>query len=495
MQKSRIAGDDPAKEVEVELVRALVIDHGGHGVRASVFGAAETNIVHSRRAVVTERSGDRVELDPEAVWSALESAAIEAIDRSRETGAEISCVGLATERSTVLAWRRSDLSPLTPMLSWQDTRAADWLARMLDPESTRSITAETGLHPSAHHGASKLRSLVLDDERVRAAAASGDLQLGPSAAWLVARLTGEAGVDAGLAQRTLLWSRSTRTWSDALCARFELEPAWLPPVRRTGDDFGEVRLGGEAIPLNAVGGDQAAAAFANGWPDEATWRINLGTGAFVLAPVVGSREDEASIPCPRLLFSEGYDGPGGWYRFIEGTVHGAAVALEHEAERSGLDFVTALESSGGSPPLFVNTEWGTGSPDWRPSERSRFVGDGTPAERIHAVGESVVFAIRRNVDAIRASGRDPERVVVSGGLSRSDRLVQAIADLLEVPVVRDERDAEGTSRGVAQWLLRVGARAEGDRPERTTSLVVEPDENPALAERFRAWSRLIDAMS
>lgn len=468
-------------------MRALVIDHGGHGVRASVFGEGEGVVTRARREIVTVRSGDRVELDAEAVRSALESAAIEAIDRARETGAPIASVGLATERSTVLAWRRSDLRPLTPMVSWQDTRAADWLARTLDPESIRSITAETGLHPSAHHGASKLRSLVLDDERVRDAADRGDLQLGPSAAWLVACLTGRAAVDAGLAQRTLLWSRHTREWSASLCARFELESAWLPPIRRTGDDFGEARLGRDAIPLCAVGGDQSAAAFADGWPEERTWRINLGTGAFVLAPVVGHRDHDASIPCPRLLFSEGYEGPGGWYRFIEGTVHGAAVALEHEARRTGVDFVTALDSRGGAPPLFINTEWGLGSPDWRSPAPSRYVGEGTATERIHAVGESIAFAIRRNTDVIRDSGRDPARIVVSGGLSRSDRLIRSIADLLEVPVLRDERDAEATSRGVAEWLTREGACFEAKGAERTESHVVDPEPNPALAERYRAW--------
>ena len=54
-----------------------------------------------------------------------------------------------------MCWDRVTGAPLSPLISWQDRRAPDQLAAL------RGHAAEvqhiTGLMPSAHYGASKLR--------------------------------------------------------------------------------------------------------------------------------------------------------------------------------------------------------------------------------------------------------------------------------------------------------------------------------------------------
>jgi sugar (pentulose or hexulose) kinase len=55
--------------------------------------------------------------------------------------------------------------------------------------------------------------------------------------------------------------------------------------------------------------------------------------------------------------------------------------------------------------------------------------------------ESIAFLIAINFDLMRCSLAPPTRVIVSGGLSRSDWLCRRLAVLLSVPVLRGAQEA------------------------------------------------------
>lgn len=490
----------------------LVVDQGGHGTRAWVVSADGRVHGRARQSVTTQREndvngGDRVVVDPIELWSSIEGATTRALAESTKAGTpEVSAVGIATQRSNVLAWRASTGEALTPVVSWQDTRAQRWFSDRTGPRERRWIRDTTGLYPSAHHGGSKLRAILREFAEVREAANQDDLRIGPLAAWIVGRWTGHAAIDAGLAQRTLLWSRASRNWSEEHCAFFELESGWLPDLRSTGNGYGPIpSLGG--IPLCAVGGDQPAAAFSQGDPNADEWRVNLGTGAFLLVPLRPA--ENAGSPTSRLLVSEGYDGPLGRFRFLEGTINGAAIALDGEAARLGFDpadvreLLSGRRSSAMSSdrlPLFLNGYGGLGSPDWDPNFVSRYEGvdpcDGDRIEQLAAVGESIAFLVTRNIDEARvALGREPVKLRVSGGGSRLGWITQAIADLSGV-TVEVEDDPEATLRGVANWLVRADGtefskaqrgviQREGDPAE---SSVLTPDASSDRLDRYRRWT-------
>ena len=161
-----------------------------------------------------------VEQDPEAVVASLRDAADAALaqldDRAR---GRVSACGLACQRSSLACWDRATGRALSPILSWQDTRAADWLAaQALDVDAIR---ASTGLVPNAHFGLSKMRWCLDHLDAVRDAAADDRLLIGPLAAFLAFRLLDQQPcvVDPANASRTLLLDLARGDWNGATLAR------------------------------------------------------------------------------------------------------------------------------------------------------------------------------------------------------------------------------------------------------------------------------------
>src|SRR6478736_7586429 len=162
----------------------LALDQGGSASRALVFDAHGRERAASRIDVADRRPQPGwVEQDPEQVANSVRHAAESALEYLEDDDrARVAACSLSTQRSSLVAWDRRSGAALSPVLSWQDTRAAAWLeAQSLDAEVVRLLT---GLYPNAHYGLSKMRWLLDHDKNVRAAARNGRLLIGPLAAFL-----------------------------------------------------------------------------------------------------------------------------------------------------------------------------------------------------------------------------------------------------------------------------------------------------------------------
>jgi len=390
--------------------------------------------------------------------------------------------GLATQRSTVVAWSRRDGRPLADAISWQDRRNAAWLAR-LAPTADR-VRDITGLPLSPHYGASKLRWLLDHVPAVQRAAACGELALGPLSSFLVARLVEERSclADPANASRTLLYDPARLDWSPDLLRLFELAAHQLPACVPTRHPFGRLDCQGQHVALAACTGDQSAAAFAFGPPDPSCALVNVGTGAFVQRAV----PDGAALP-PGILRSVLCADADGVLASHEGTVNGAGSALDWLRDRVALDVdraVAALapcEPIATDLPLFVNGVGGLGAPFWRPDFPVEFVGHGDDAALVAAVIESVAFLLCVNLEALRSSAA-LSRIRISGGLARNDYLCRCLAALSRLPV---ERPAvvEATARGVAYLAAGKPAAWRSVPPDRTFA----PAAATALATRYSRW--------
>ncbi|HEX5756825.1 MAG TPA: FGGY family carbohydrate kinase [Arenimonas sp.] len=465
----------------------LALDQGGSASRALVFDHRGLAVAHARIDVAHARPRPGwVEQDPDAVMQSLREAADAAIAQlDAGQRQQVQAAGLVCQRSSLLAWDRETGAALSPVLSWQDVRAADWLAaQALDAEA---LHARTGLYPNAHYGLSKLRWCLDQLPAVQHAAVQGRLLIGPLAAFLVFGLLQErpARVDPANASRTLLFDLDRGDWADDLLQRFGIERHWLPAIARSDADYGELRLRTVSLPLRLLNGDQSAAAFAFGEPDPALAYANLGTGAFVY------RVGIAQTP-PRLLRSVIHWGASPQFA-VEGTVNGAGSALAWFAQQQGIaDASSDLDAhwpEAGEPPLFLNGIGGLGSPDWRADFASRFIGAGDASLQRVAIVESIAFLLQRNLERLRDRGPPLRGLVVSGGLSRSRRFCQLLADVSGLAVQRPG-DCEASARGSA-FLL---AGLPGD----WASLPVDaftPRDNAALNARYARWtSVLLDAL-
>lgn len=460
----------------------LALDQGGHASRALVFDARGRVVARAVEFVGTRREGDRVEQDPEELVASLENAA------ARVAGAGLPhAAGLATQRSSIVCWERDTGRALTPVLSWQDRRAAD----RLRPLAGRAdeIGRITGLRLSPHYGASKLAWCLDRVPAVRRARHRGNLAAGPLASFLLARLLDERPclADPANAARTLLYDRQRYDWSDELLEMFDLPRAVLPPAVPNRHRFGHMALAAGRVPVTVCTGDQSAALFASGHPGPDTVTINAGTGAFLQQAV------SAPAMPGRLLAGLAWHGVATTIHTLEGTVNGAGAALSRTAEAEGIsekqmvDGLPAALDEGREPPLFLNGVGGLGSPFWQPSFESRFLGRGDSWARLVAVVESIVFLVNENLSEMAGHGSPARRIVLTGGLARLDGFARRLAALTGVAVERPNF-TEATSRGLG-WLVagRASGWTGGDARRE------EPREDDALKRRYRRWRRAMEA--
>jgi len=461
----------------------LALDQGGHASRACLVGEHGRILATHTAPIDTFHGPDgEVEHDADAIVDSLRTAAqgvlraVEASDSGnananaspRPATVHIDSAALATQRSTIVCFERSSGRALSPAISWQDRRHAAWLASF--GAHAERIRPLTGLPLSPHYGVGKMRWCLEHLPAVQRAAARGELMMAPLASYLAMRLTGGVPLaDPANASRTLLWDAQQRDWSSELLALFGIERAWLPRCTATRSDFGRLQLDDGAaqahpgapprapraprptIALRAVTGDQSAVPFAFGTADPATIYINLGTGAFVQRPLAVRPTSVAPLLASVLLA----DADGALYS-VEGTVNGAGSAIAQFAAGNGRDEASLWQQLEQLPasaalPLYINGIGGLGSPYWRAQQPSYFLGEGSMLERFAAVVESIAFLIAINVDGMRAHGGPPARVIISGGLSRSDWLCRRLSALLSLPVLRGAQEATvlGTAALVA----------------------------------------------
>jgi glycerol kinase len=291
--------------------------------------------------------------------------------------------------------------------------------------------------------------------------------------------------DPQCAARTQLWNIATRDWDPQLLSLFGIPAGFLPASVPTIHPFGTMRVGDVAFPLVAVDGDQSAAVFAFGWPEEDSAYVNIGTSAFVQRAVT---RDPGYLP--RSLTGIVLDDGKRTVWTVEGNVNGAGAAIEWMKEGIGIgDPVSQLPkwlASPGEPPLFLNGIAGLGGPFWKPDFPSRFVGEGDAPLKAVAVVESMAFLLQANFEEIAKYLPPPRRVRVSGGVSRLDGLCQSLADVSGLAVHRRE-DPEATARGIGYLMAGTPARWN----EGVAEDVFMPRADAAIRGRYARWRALM----
>jgi glycerol kinase len=400
------------------------------------------DVAEARVAIATRRAGsDRVEHDADELATSLQLAAQDVCESAAARGRDVVAAGLACQRSTVVCWDRSNGRALSAALSWQDRRDAEFLDS-LRPQAAW-IRERTGLMLSPHYGANKLRWCLETLPEVRIAAAADRLAAGPLSSFLLHRLLEErpVRVDPSNAARTLLFDPATQDWVPELLAAFRVPAGVLPQPVPTVHAYGRLRVG-----------------------EVRAW-LNAGTGAFLQRAI-----DPDAKPADGLLKSVLFSSDSRVVCSLEGTVNGAASALEWLQSRVALDVVRAVQAlrmpARARTPLFMNGVGGLGSPWWKAQFPAEF---------------AVAFMVAVNLGLMRAAG-PLASMTITGGLAQSDYLCQALADLAGLPVDRPAL-REATARGIA--FLAAGCPPRWPAPALERRFA--PAANGVLAARFERW--------
>lgn len=403
----------------------LSIDQGTSGTKAIVVDDAGTVLATVEVPVHPQYLADGgVEQDPQELLSSVLAAGREAVAAA---GVPLDAVALANQGETVLAWDPDTGTPLSTAIVWQDSRSQSVCDAM--SAHRERIAALTGLVLDPYFSAPKMR--WLRDTVTRAGVVT------TTDAWLVHALTGEFVTDVTTASRSLVLDVDDGAWSAELLAAFGLADEALPRIVDCDEVIGTTSAFGGDVPVAGLIVDQQSALFAEGCVDPGSVKCTYGTGAFLLGNA-GTRAPRSSSG---LTTSIAWRTREGTAYCVDGQVFTAAAAVRWIEElglvdgAADLDAASAAESDG---VLFVPALAGLAAPWWRSDAAASFSGLSLATTRSHlvrAVLEGIAAQVADLVTEMAADlGSAVPSLRVDGGLTRSTVLMQAQADLLQVPV-------------------------------------------------------------
>ncbi len=468
----------------------LVIDQGGHASRAFIFnqqGEALAQGTTPIAAQVNASSNDHIEYNAALLLESIQQAIHQAVASPNVKLTDIVAAGIATQRSNIVCWDRITGQALSPVISWQDRRAASWIEAFTPYEE--QVHQATGLFLSPHYGIGKLLWCYENIPAIPEAHHQQHLYWGPMTSFLLNQLLDGSPylVDHVNASRTLLWNIKTLDWDPSLIQLFGFPNNPLPTCVPNRHSFGTLTLDGHPIPMTTVIGDQSASLFAWQQLQHEALYINIGTGGFIQR-VVSDKE----IVKPDFLTSLLINEKGHSHYALEGTVNGAGSALSWIEKQLTPDKLYQqlprwLENRE-CPLLFLNGVSGIGSPYWQADFESRFIGMGSDQQKIVAVIESIAFLLQVNIERLQQQQPAARKILISGGLAQLDGLCQRIADLSGL-VVERMPEGEATASGVA-WLLAntgIGISNRTTSWHKHTLTQIKPGHNLPLAERYQHW--------
>lgn len=403
----------------------LAIDQGTSGTKAIVVDRADGVIAAIEIPVRPEYLGDgRVEQDPAALLDSVVQAGRQAVAAA---GREVGIVSLANQGETVLAWDPVTGRPLSTALVWQDSRAENICQGMA--EHREWIAQRTGLVLDPYFSAPKMAWLRQECTR--------DGVVTTTDTWLVHHLTGEFVTDVSTASRSLVMDLDAAVWDRDLLHAFGLGDERLPRIVACDEIVGATTIFGQPMQVGGLVVDQQGALLAQGCFTAGAAKCTFGTGAFLLANTGSS----APRSTAGLTTSAAWRIRGDLDYCIDGQVFAVAsairwlVGLGLLSSPAAIDAVVPEDSQG---VVCVPALAGLAAPWWRPQASATFTGltlSSGSGQLVLAVLQGIAAQVAALIDCMASDlGAPLTALRVDGGLTRSVALMQAVADLTQLPV-------------------------------------------------------------
>jgi glycerol kinase len=477
------------------------VDQGTASSRCLVFDAAARVVSVSQKEHhhLFPRPG-WVEHDPREIWTNVLGVVRGALQSAQLEPGDLVALGITNQRETTVLWDRASGEPVHNAINWQDTRT-DRMVRELSADGGQDRFKELcGLPLATYFSGPKIRWLLDKLPGLRERAESGEVLFGTIDSWLIWNLTGRHVTDPTNASRTMLMNLRTLDWDEGLLEAFGVPRAMLPEIRSSSEVYGHAdALGG--VPVASALGDQSAALFGQTCFSKGDAKCTYGTGSFLLMNT-GAEPVQSTHG---LLTTVGYKiGEQAATYALEGSiaVTGALVQwfrdnLEVIASAPEIETLArSVEDNGGC--YFVPAFSGLFAPHWRSDARGVIAGLTAYITKGHlarAVLEATAWQTREVVDAMNLDAAvDLTALRVDGGMTANNLLMQCLADVLDVPVVRPIV-AETPSLGAAYAAgLAVGFWPDIDSLRANWHRAAEwlPQMEPAVRDKaYRKWNKAV----
>jgi len=459
------------------------IDQGTSSSRFIVYEAQTGKVIAEHQIEVEQLFPHEswVEQRPGSLLKSVEDCIEVVCGKLNDAGVSLDRLkglGITNQRETTVVWDRITGEPLNNAVVWCDARNGVQVHKLHSMFGQNFLREKCGLPIATYFSATKLVWLMDNVPEVKKAAAEDRLMFGTVDTWLVWNLTG--GVNGGHhltdvtnASRTMLMNINTLDWDNTLVEFFDLSHSILPKIQASSSDYGSLASGSLAGKrILGVVGDQQAALLGQGCVRKGEAKNTYGTGCFMLyntgTDIVHSTHG--------LLTTVAYQQEGHPASYaLEGSVAVAGLALRWLRDNMGMikDFSEAFELASQvdrtDGVYFVPAFSGLFAPHWRSDARGTLcglTGHSTKQHVSRAVLEAVCFQVCEIFEAMKAdSGCEPSELLVDGGMTRSDILLQLQANLMGVKVAKPamkEITALGAAvaAGVTAGVWRLGSKLD-----------------------------------
>ena len=487
----------------------LAVDVGTSGARAVAFDLDGNRLVEVRRGYPIETPQPGWAEQDGRLWRSAALAALGGSIRQLRGPARggsatlrVLAIGLTGQCPSVVPVDRGG-KPLGPGMMYRDNRATAEASELRERFGDEQIHALTGHLPAAFHVVPKMLWLRRHRPDIWA---RDPLFLQPRDLAAMA-LTGVAATDGTHAAATLLYDLRARRWSDRMLADLAIDARALPPIRGSSEAIGELRpslvrrfgLTG-VVPVVMGGADSQACALGAGVVGPGPVSEMAGSSTCLNSVVVEPLSELLITHYPHVVpefytTETGINTTGAAVGWLADLLYGGRggratdrdyLALDGEAARvpAGADGVLALPVLGDGERTDADL-------------RAAFTGLSQRHGRAvlaRAILEGAAFAMRGQLELLRAAGAPPTELRISGGDARLATWNRVKADVTGLPVRAIPGDA--ATLGVAM-LAGIGAGIYRDAGEAIARCVrseppIEPEwaVHAAYEEPYRAYREL-----
>jgi xylulokinase len=432
----------------------LAIDNGSQSTKVTIFDSRGGAVASARRRLKpydTSVPGHAIHPGDD-IWDSIRDACRAAMARFAGDPSDLAADGSLAE----------------PVLSWMDER----VSRPYEPGNplTRYVTTSSG--------------------------------------YITHRLTGQFADAAANYQGVWPIDQDTATWSGdpAAYAAAGLAREMLSDLIPAGGRLGEVTSAAAqatgipaGLPVYATANDKAVEALGSGLEEDGTVLLSLGT--YIAAMTIGSSSRSpgdsywanfAARPGKYLYESTGIRRGMwmvSWYRTILEGWHGEEPPAGMARLEDALN-AEAGELAPGSNGLLTLPDWlAPGHTAWRRGALLGFDGSQGRAHIYRSILEGIALTMANHTAAMeQALGRRLSPVLVSGGGSSSDLMMQIVADVFDRPARRTTvNDAAGLGAAIC---AAVGQGVYPDWDQATAAMVAAGDEFVPDAQAARAYQQI-----
>ncbi|CAH8864453.1 unnamed protein product [Trichobilharzia szidati] len=477
----------------------VAIDQGTSSSRVIVFSTENGEIVTMHQIPVSQSypSPGWIEMNANEIYNTILEClnkCVEQLKAKNKKVEDIIGVGITNQRETTIAWDRYTGEPLAPAIVWSDARTADDVIRytQLAPDgSPNAFQQTTGLPIHSYFSALKMSWLLDNVDKVKLANQENRLLFGTVDSWLIWKLTNHQChiTDVTNASRTLLFNLNTLQWDNKLCQFFHINPNSLPKVSSSSEYIGTIQDNKclmKDISIYGILGDQQASLVAQTWTSSMSTddslsevsgvKVTYGTGAFMLWNIGSQPYFSDKGVLTTIAYQIGSNEKP--HYALEGAVSYAAATMQWLSTKLDLfknyeeceklaDTVHKQQRPGESDPCYLVPAFsGLFCPWWQESARCVVCGitsNVNKSDLVYAGLRSSVYqtydvmsaatlaktAGRRNSATPVITLKKPNEIIVDGGMSNSNVLMQSLADILDMNVRRHNHSDIMTALGVA----------------------------------------------